>query len=435
MDHNYGTRLKDRVKEEEARARLEAKQKAANVKVVPRLRPLAYEVSDVEPSLDLIPALEVDGRQFYTTGDLVPLNKRGFKYKPCRPQPEFKANLYATTEVDPAQARFSYFDRAPAIQLDATATQCTVDEGWRLVRANVGIREGKYYFEFNIVRANRGQGQVRVGIARKEANLEAPVGFDGYSYGIRDVSGELMTLLRPQGQLVAEGFGDGDVIGFLVEFPSLKDHHEAVDRFINSIGGTNRGSQTKRRKKTQQPEGLTEFGNVVRDQVPIKYKNGLYFEQFEYTASELMNHLLNPVTVFGEKAVIEQELQLRLLANLPRIPQSKITVFKNGVAMDRPLEDVYSFLPTSVENDQVGYNAVQLQNAGYKNTDDGTLGYYPMALCFKGGVVELNLGPDFLFPVPGALPLSQRFDDQVIDEWYWDLVDEIEAEYLDSFFE
>lgn len=435
MDHSYGTRLKDRVKEEEARARSQAKQKAANVKVVPRLRPIAYDVSDIDHSapLELIAALEVNGEQFYFTGELVPLNRRGFKYKPCRAQPNFKANIYATTEVEPAQARFSYSDRAQAMQLNASATQCTVDEGWRLVRANVGIREGTYYFEFNIVRANRGQGHVRVGIARKEANLEAPVGFDGYSYGIRDVSGELMTLLRPQGQLVEEGFGDGDVIGFLVEFPSLQDHRQAVDQFIQSVGG--KALLNKRRKKGPETSGFTEFGNIVRDQVPIKFKNELYFEQFEYTASDLMNHLLNPVTVFGEKAVIEQELQLRLLSNLPRIAGSKITIFKNGTAVGEPLENVYSFLPTSVENDQVGYNAVQAQNNNYRNTDDGTLGYYPMALCFKGGVVELNAGPDFQYPVEGARPLSERFDDQVISEWYWDLVDEVEAEYLDSFFE
>lgn len=434
--HNYGTRLKDRSKEEEARLRLLEKQRAANVIVIPRLKPVGYTLADIVANAELakVPGSMVGGTQYYIPDDSLPINKRGFKYKPCRPHPDFPANLYATTDIPPFTARFDDFDHAIGIQLDQDAAMCTSGQGWRLVRSNVAIREGRYYFEFEIVAGNNGNGHVRVGLARKEASLEAPVGFDGYSYGIRDVNGELMTLSRPKGQLVEGGFKSGDVIGFLVEFPLLSSHRDAVDHHITSKGGATSKARKKQKKQVavEDPSVFYTNGNIVRDQVPIKYKNGLYYEQFEYTATESMTHLLNPVTVFGEKAVVEQSKQDLLVANLPTIPNSKITVFKNGVLQSPVIENIYSFLPTHVENDQVGYNTCQMQNQGYRNSDDGSLGYYPMALCFKGGVVKFNLGPDFKYPVD-ATPLCERYQEQVVEDWMWDVIDEIEGEYLDSF--
>ena len=60
----------------------------------------------------------------------------------------------------------------------------TTTQGWRSSRTNVCIREGSYYFEFKILNSNE-KSHVRIGVGRKEASLEAPVGFDGYSYGLR----------------------------------------------------------------------------------------------------------------------------------------------------------------------------------------------------------------------------------------------------------
>ena len=52
----------------------------------------------------------------------------------------------------------------------------------------------------------------------------------------------------------------------------------------------------------------------------IKYKNALYYEQYEYTTTKTMEHLLNPVTVFGEKAIIEMDDKRK---NIPVIPNSR----------------------------------------------------------------------------------------------------------------
>lgn len=200
--------------------------------------------------------------------------------------------------------------------------------------------------------------------------------------------------------------------------------------------------ESKKRKKTQKPDiensAFNQNGNISRDQIPIKYKNALYYEQYEYTGTKTMEHLLNPVTIFGEKAVLENvEQESKNAENLPRIPGSRIRIFKNGVEQGCLVENLYSFLPTDVESAEHGmaYNTQQQQNPSYRNTDDGSLGYYPMLSVFQGGIVGINAGPEFAYPVAEAdvRPLCKRYDEHVVEEWYWDLVDEIEAQYLDSF--
>src|SRR5699024_5106693 len=109
---------------------------------------------------------------------------------------------------------------------------------------------------------------------------------------------------------------------------------------------------SKKKRKTKKnnevdnnDEKFTNYNNISRDQIPIKYKNALYYEQYEYTTTKKMDHLLNPVTVFGEKAILENAGNSREATNLQTIPNSKITVFKNGIEIGVMFENLYSFLP------------------------------------------------------------------------------------------
>lgn len=206
-----------------------------------------------------------------------------------------------------------------------------------------------------------------------------------------------------------------------------------------------RDQKQKRRKKKKVEQNIqdnvkfNQHGNILRDQIPIKYKNALYYEQYEYTTTKTMEHLLNPVTVFGEKAIIEMDDKTK---NIPIIPESRIRVFKNGIEQES-ITDMYSFLPTNLEDTEdinLGPNTRQQLNPNYRNTDDGSLGYYPMLSAFQYGVVQLNPGPDFDFAPPPITttkervkPLSDRYNDQVVEQLYWDIIDEVEAQYLDSF--
>lgn len=446
--HGYSTRRKELIKEEKLKNQSELKRKQANVILHPRLKPFPYKILDLtsEPTTAPVkfPSLVIGEKQFYQSEDH-PFNRRGFKYKPCKPNTIFASNKYSTTELPPFKVRPCYFDRAHDILFDESMESVTTPQGWRSVRTNIGVRGDKFYFEFNIVNANEpgGKGHARIGIARKEASLEAPVGFDGYSYGFRDVHGELMTLSRPKVSFIENGFKSGDTIGFLLDLPSIEKHRIEVDKFTKSRGDkTNlREDSSKKRRKTKKSEHIEDNepfikdGNIVRDQIPIKYKGALYYEQFEYTNTKVMDHLLNPVTLFGEKAYLENENQINSMAsNLPIIPNGKVRIFKNGIEQ-KSIETLYSFLPTNIENDKISFNTKQQQNPNYRNTDDGTLGYYPMISVFGGGIVSLNAGPEFKYPVveTGVKPLSDRYNEHIVEEWYWDIVDEIEAEYFDNF--
>ena len=437
LEHNYSTRSKERKREEELQKKSQLKQKQHNVVIHPRLKPVPFKNLDLNPASLPEPnaATTINEIEFFQTEDL-PLNKRGFKYKHCRPNPEFPSNLYSTTDVPPYHVCASLFDRSSGILFSNDLKSITTAQGWRSSRTNVCIREGSYYFEFKILNSNE-KSHVRIGVGRKEASLEAPVGFDGYSYGLRDVDGQFMTISRRQKLCIENGFKTGDVIGFLIQLPSLEEHRRALEEFVAEKSQLKPKVKKRKKKKIENDikdnVKFIEHGNILRDQIPIKYKNALYYEQYEYTTTKTMEHLLNPVTVFGEKAIIEMDDKRK---NIPVIPNSKIRLFKNGVEQE-PITDLYSFLPTNIEDHEdinLGPNTKQQQNPNYRNTDDGTLGYYPMLSAFQFGVVNLNAGPNFEFPpLDPVKPLSDRYNEQVVEQYYWDLVDEVEAEYLDSF--
>jgi hypothetical protein len=87
--------------------------------------------------------------------------------------------------------------------------------GWRMARAAhgfpcAGVFEG-VYFEF--CRTTR-DGSARCGWSRSDANVETNVGFDKFSFGIRDVDGSFFH--ESKGRPLGEAWGVGDVIGCLM---------------------------------------------------------------------------------------------------------------------------------------------------------------------------------------------------------------------------
>lgn len=385
-----------------------SKSKQKNIIVEPRLKPIKYQTDEL--NFNKISKTSIAHRysdiEFFSFEDN-PLNKRGYKYKPCKPNTLFKSMLYSTTDLAPYTVRPSYFDKSPGIICDDTMLRVSgIVNGWRTIRTNVGVREGCWYMEFKIVQGNDNTsgGHVRIGMGRREASLEAPIGFDGYGYGLRDTTGQKITLSRPK-PFMSQGFKSGDTLGLLISLPTLKEHQKSLEFDIST-------------------NEFNENGNLVRDQIPIKYKNSLYFEQFEYTNTENMSQLLNPIKLFGE--TLEKSYDL---INLPTIPHSQIKVYKNGEPMGVMFDELYLFLP-------LPGNLTQLQNSQYKNTDDGSLGYFPMISIYNNAVVQFNPGPKFDFKVDYGMdhvkPLSDRYDEWVVEQWLFDIIDEVESEYLDE---
>lgn len=262
-------------------------------------------------------------------------------------------------------------------------------------RANVGAREGRWYFECKILSGvgkdgSTKHGNIRVGWARREAPLDAPVGFDAYSYAIRDIEGQKVHMSRPK-PFMNTSITKGDVLGLEICLPSL---------------------EAQSGEKEYKP-------NVIRDRIPIRYKNQLYFEMVELAPTKEMEDLANPTTV---------------TANAPQpktIPGSYIKVYKNGEEMGTPFTDLFAFLPPHSKPAQV---------STAREVDDGQAGYYPAVSGFGGGAATLNFGPDFEFPPPGLKrgneivgkgiddlrPIGERYEEMIAEDLAYDIIDEVD---------
>lgn len=338
-------------------------------------RPPPYKPQDFNARSKAPGTMQVEGQfaqgPYYSFTD-IPYNKRGFRYTMCEAVPSMPAIMYRQTEVEPHEARIDWSDMSAYMYLSKDGKSATTDKGFRMGRANVGVREGQWYWEVKVLRGNGDQGgHVRLGIARREASIDGPVGFDGYSYGIRDKGGEKLHLSRPKKFM--DSFGTGDVIGFHLSLPKAPST------------------------------------DISRDRIPIRYRQQLYFEQFEYNSSKDMEDLLHPssTTKPATPAVLKG---------------SYLKVYKNGLPMGTVFDNLYSFWPPNAQTQR-----------DQPASDDGSLGYYPAVSVFHGGAVRLNFGPNFECPLQKDIfangmvrPMSQRFDEQIAEDTVYDLLDEID---------
>lgn len=340
--------------------------------------------------------------------------------------------------------------------LDKSGHHVTTDKGFRMAKANVGVRQGRWYWECKIISGipkrkpsetnvapESANGHVRMGWARREASLDAPVGFDAYSYGLRDAKGQKVFMSRPKdffppGQEIQEG----DVIGLEINLPSEALHLKVVEGHYNPAVDL----------EDDEPPGI-EAPDIIRDRVPIRFKAHLYFEQIEYHAVKELEELMNPSPIISSTGGIGSSGQkpgpTHQLPSLRTLPHSSIKIYKNGELIGTPFTDLLAFLPpASKPLAQVGAR---------EGLDDGMLGYYPAVSVFRGGAAEVNFGPDFWFPPPGygdqdvkpsadadtdmtgndqpapsgsklhqLRAVGERYDEQIAEDIVYDIIDEVD---------
>ncbi|GAB1316705.1 transcription factor, contains a PHD finger motif [Madurella fahalii] len=400
------------------------------------LAPMRYKLarpkpSDFEPSRGPVftshhEVQDADGRtiEFFETSEHV-YNKKNFHYTHCIADPAFPSMFYyRNTEPPPHAAHMSFEDAASHMFFDRAGTHVTSNKGFRMSRANVAVREGRWYWECKVTRgilANRGEGDaeshghVRIGFARREASLDAPVGFDAYSYGLRDAAGQKVHMSRPKDFFSpGEDIREGDVIGLEIQLPSERFQRRIVQGQYNPA--VDRDDEADR----------GEAPNIIRDRIPIRFKAHIYFEKIDYHTTKELEELMNP-SPFGAGAALERPNPNHPVPALRTLPNSCIKVYKNGVLMGIPWTDLLAFLPPASKQAQ--------QTGGREALDDGSLGYYPAVSVFRGGAVEVNFGPDFWYPPPeddadgsrlGKLrPVSERYDEQIVEDIVYDIVDEV----------
>ncbi|CAI6098418.1 unnamed protein product [Clonostachys chloroleuca] len=410
----------------------------------PRPRVLAYH-HEVETS-------NGETIQFFETADHV-FNKKNFRYTHCIADPLFPSTVYyRQTEVEPFGPRMSYEDAAGHVFFDKSARHVTTDKGFRMARGNVAVREGRSYWECKItqgIRKTNGDGSkpdggrhVRMGWARREASLDAPVGFDAYSYGIRDVAGEKVFMSRPKPFFPpGETIQEGDVIGLEIRLPSERLHRKVMAGTYNPA--------IDLIEEAQDMPITAEAANIVRDRVPIRFKAHTYFEKIEYHSTKELEDLMNPSPVGSGSSTSEPPNPLHRTPALRTLPNSSIKIYKNGVLMGTPFEDLLGFLPPASK-------PLMPQVGAREGFDDGMLGYYPAISIFRGGAAEVNFGPDFWYPPPDYPPpstenavaaaptptrvetmhaVSERYRDQIAEDVVFDIIDEVDVwmqDILDS---
>lgn len=345
---------------------------------------------------------------------------------------------YRQTEPEPFGPHMSFEDAATHVYFDKSARQVTTDKGFRLGRANVAVREGRWYWECKITQgiSKPKEGEkpvvgkhVRMGWARREASVDAPVGFDAYSYGIRDVSGEKVFMSRPKDFFPpGESIQEGDVIGLEIQLPSEYLHRKIMSGEYNPAVD----------QPDEQAPPSAEAANIVRDRVPIRFKAHTYFEKIEYHTTKELEDLMNPAPTSSSAATSEPPNPVHSIPSLRTLPDSFIKVYKNGVLMGTAFENLLGFLPpASRPMPQVGAR---------EGLDDGMLGYYPAVSVFRGGAAEVNFGPDFWYPPPGydttqgevdivrpntdakveIRAVSERYHEQIAEDIVYDIIDEVD---------
>ena len=362
--------------------------------------------------------------------DQVPPNRMGYRYTPAGLTPPGRALLHRTIEDAPTSARVSWSDRSPFLKVSQDGLCVAGDKGFRSARFNTPLREGKWFFEIKVLEGagDLGDGTistspskgsyVRLGFGRREASLNGPVGVDGYSYGVRDKTGEKVHLSRLKPY--SKPFGTGDVVGLYISLPP-------------------------RRQPDRKDPG--DPAHLKRERIAIEYKGQEYFESVEYPQEKEMMEMMDPkkkkartddgggdaggagtgnasnnttsrsatrksATVKntpGSRKGVSRNIdpassQKTVIGRqLTTLPESCIAFFVNGECQGMAFQDLYSYLPLPrlptapskrTTNPEVREGLRERRPNPY---DDGTLGYYPFISLFGEGRVRANIGPDFDF--------------------------------------
>ncbi|PKA46407.1 hypothetical protein AXF42_Ash020298 [Apostasia shenzhenica] len=120
--------------------------------------------------------------------------------------------------------------KAEKVELSDDRLSAMSTKGYRMVRATRGVVEGAWYFEIRVVRFGE-SGHTRLGWTTENGDLQAPVGYDGNSYGYRDIDGcKIHKALREK--YGEEGYAEGDVIGFYISLPEGEQYAPKPPNFV-----------------------------------------------------------------------------------------------------------------------------------------------------------------------------------------------------------
>uniref|UniRef100_A0A672NW35 Set1/Ash2 histone methyltransferase complex subunit ASH2-like n=1 Tax=Sinocyclocheilus grahami TaxID=75366 RepID=A0A672NW35_SINGR len=224
-----------------------------------------------------------------------PFNKDGYRYilaepDPHAPDPEkleldcwagkpIPGDLYRACLYE--RVLLALHDRAPQLKISDDRLTVTGEKGYSMVRASHGVRKGAWYFEVTVDEMPPDTA-ARLGWSQPLGNLQAPLGYDKFSYSWRSKKGTRFH--QSIGKHYSDSYGQGDILGFYIELPD----------------------------DTETAKALPE---TYKDKALIKFKSYLYFEEKDYVDK-------------AEKS-------------LKPTSSSQIIFFKNGVNQGVAYEDLF----------------------------------------------------------------------------------------------
>ncbi|KAG5444000.1 transcription factor, contains a PHD finger motif [Clonorchis sinensis] len=333
-----------------------------------------------------------------------PLNKEGYRYilveadkhasgrdlwDECehtagKPIPGLFYRVYLSPQVV-----ISLNDRANHLKLHESQLMITGDKGYCMARATHGVHTGTWYFEATITDQPEGAA-TRIGWSQVLGNLQAPCGYDKFSYSWRSRFGTVFHDSRGR-HYADSGYSKDDVIGCMIHLPTNTGNaltssenkptkpkeptgsldsteslpvSEALAK-VNAVSGqsTNVGSKTR-------PLMVNQLLETYKDRPLIKFRNSYYFEEKDEPTK-------------AEKA-------LRVL------PGSKISFYRNGECQGTAFTDIYAGL------------------------------YYPAISIYRSATVSVNFGPNFKYPPPRDdadwQPMSDRRESAAVEQTLSDML-------------
>ncbi|KAK1883729.1 Set1/Ash2 histone methyltransferase complex subunit ASH2 [Dissostichus eleginoides] len=224
-----------------------------------------------------------------------PFNKDGYRYilaepDPHAPDPEkleldcwagkpIPGDLYRACLYE--RVLLALHDRAPQLKISDDRLTVTGEKGYSMVRASHGVRRGSWFFEVTVDEMPS-ETAARLGWSQPLGNLQAPLGYDKFSYSWRSKKGTRFH--QSIGKSFSSGFGQGDTLGFFIELPD--------------------GTETAK-----------ALPDTYKDKALIKFKSYLYFEEKDYVDK-------------AEKS-------------LKSMSPSKMVFFKNGVSQGVAFENLF----------------------------------------------------------------------------------------------
>ena len=196
--------------------------------------------------------------------------------------------------------------------------------GYRMSRATHGVSNGCYYYEAiiggkkrplhessneeasDLATKRQKIGHIRIGWSTRSGDLQAPVGYDAFSYAIRDTGGSRIHKSWREDKWGGKDFGPGDVVGFAICLPE-----ENTNKLSTTVNSTNvDGTNTSTVSHTTKPESPTGSyirfyinGKQIRDKAFDDITPGTYFPAVSCYSNSSVKMNFGPHFVYPQKDV------------------------------------------------------------------------------------------------------------------------------------